>query len=101
MTWPDGAPYKGPMFGFSIAKLLFTIVIVAIVWYGFKWVGRVQAGRGAEEGRLRSGKPAARRSREDSAVEGAVDMVKCAVCEEYVPAGQAANCGRPDCPYPG
>ena len=30
---------------------------------------------------------------------GAEDMTQCAVCEAYVPATSASNCGKDGCPY--
>ena len=36
------------MFGFSLQKLLVLAAIVAAVWYGFKWVSRLQKQRDAE-----------------------------------------------------
>lgn len=30
---------------------------------------------------------------------GAEDMAQCAVCEAYVPANAASNCGKDGCPY--
>lgn len=30
---------------------------------------------------------------------GAEDMAQCAVCEAYVPATSASNCGKDGCPY--
>ena len=83
------------MFGFSVSKILFTLVLIAAVAYGWKWLNRVQVGQ----------KEAARRVREEQsrprpAVE-AVDMVRCPACGDYVPAKGAKRCGRGDCPYPG
>ena len=30
------------MFGFSLPKILLLVVIIAVVWYGFKAIGRIQ-----------------------------------------------------------
>ncbi len=86
------------MFGFSLTKLLFTAAVIALIWYGFKWVGRVQMRREAEgRARLREGKsPAA----DSWAGASAHDMVKCAVCEDFVSPGATQGCDRPNCPYP-
>lgn len=73
------------MFGFSLPKLLVLAAIIAAVWYGFKFLGRLEAKRKAE---LKSAKKGG----------GAQNMVLCPVCETYVAAG-AASCGRDDCPY--
>jgi len=88
------------MFGFSLTKLLFTVAAILIVWYGFRWIGRVQARNRIEaERRMRtdSGAGAASTQRRKS-VE---DMTACPTCGDYVTANGARNCGRSDCPYPG
>ncbi len=86
------------MFGFSLTKLLFTAAVIALIWYGFKWVGRVQARREAEHrARLREGKSPAADSR---AGASAHDMVECAVCGDFVSPEATEGCDRPSCPYP-
>ena len=80
------------MLGFSIQKLLFTAFAIFAVWYGFKWVGRVQAQR-KERARLDAeagGGPV-----------GTEEMVQCPACDSFVPASGASSCGRDNCPYPG
>ncbi len=76
------------MFGFSLPKLIVLAAIIAVVWYGFKFLGRLEAKRKAE---LKAGK----NQTEGGATQS---MVKCPVCETYVAAG-AGSCGRSDCPY--
>ncbi|MEC7205080.1 MAG: hypothetical protein VXW49_15570 [Pseudomonadota bacterium] len=75
------------MFGFG--KILVLAVIIAAVWYGFKFVGRLQANRQVEL--------------EDARPEGnstdAGDMVKCPQCAAFVVAGGAAKCSKSECPY--
>ncbi len=82
------------MFGFSLSKLLVLAAIVAAVWYGFKFVDRLDKRR-KREIKARRDNPA-----------GAVDvpekpeeMVQCPVCESYVAAQGVGPCGRDDCPY--
>ncbi len=75
------------MFGFSIAKLIVLAAVIALVWYGFKWMGRRRAGGGGD--RVADEAPAA--------IE---DMDKCALCGTFVPAEGARDCGRDGCPYP-
>jgi predicted RND superfamily exporter protein len=41
------------MFGFSLQKLLLLLLIVGAVWYGFKFVNRLQQARDSE-GKSRS-----------------------------------------------
>ena len=81
------------MLGFSIGKLLVLAAIIAIVWYGFKIIGRRNqnlAGKAAREAV----------DSEKSARREAQDMDSCAKCGTFVPALAARNCGRTDCPYP-
>jgi uncharacterized protein len=90
------------MFGFSLQKLLVLAAIVGAVWYGFKLVSRLQAARKLEQA-ARAGKPrpTARRGAASarSPAEGTEDMVQCPVCQIFVAARAAGNCGRADCPY--
>jgi len=89
------------MFGFpSIQKLIVLIAIVAAVWYGFKWVSRLQAARDAET-KAKGAGTARRRApgRPAATVDDAEDMVQCPVCRAYVQARGASSCGRSDCPY--
>jgi uncharacterized protein len=82
------------MLGFSLTKLLVLAVIIALVWYGFKWAGRISAQRGGGGGEI---------PRDDTAraaLEDAEDMAKCELCGTFVPAQGATDCGRDNCPYP-
>ncbi len=85
------------MFGFSLPKLLFTILIIAIVWYGFKMIGRLDERRKEAAPSRRA--PAQRKAatQEDSAQ----DLVACARCGTFVTPENPRSCGRADCPYPG
>ena len=90
------------MFGFSLQKLIVLAAVIAAVWYGFKFVGRLQDAREAEQ-KLRAGgtrQPKARwrRAKQPAAPE-AEDMVACPVCQAYVAARGASRCERPGCPY--
>lgn len=89
------------MFGFSLPKLLFTILVIAAVWYGFKMLARWQERRDGAEGAERTPARRRRRGRRDAAPADAEDMVACALCGTYVAASGARSCGRADCPYPG
>ncbi len=90
------------MFGFSLPKLIFTIVAVLAVWHGFKWFARYQEDRFSDRDRVRRRSPTApphARAREPE-IESE-EMVKCPLCETYVSAKSAVSCGRDGCPYPG
>ena len=79
------------MFGiFSLPKILFTIVVIVAVWYGFQWLNRrkqVQRER-AKSRRLGEGGGS-----KNTAVE---DMVQCPDCGAYVPEGGPHNCASRD-----
>ena len=90
------------MFGFSIAKLIFTIVAVLAIWQGFKWFARYQQDRLDNQGKVRkAGGAAAPRAAPSEPEFEAEEMIKCPVCETYVSAKSAVSCGRDGCPYPG
>jgi hypothetical protein len=86
------------MFGFSLPKLLFTILIVVVVIYGFKAIGRLQEHREREVAESKRRRP---RAGSGARAADAEDMVACPVCGTYVSAAGARACGRDDCPYPG
>ena len=92
------------MFGFSFSKVLFTVVVAAIVWYGWKWMNRMQARRQGEldesgrrpvrGGRRSQPKRSARRMETE-------DLVQCKVCASYVPVRGGGACDRAGCPFAG
>ena len=90
------------MLGFSLQKLLVLAAVIAAVWYGFKFVGRLQDQRKADRepgaGEARRSKVRWRRASRPAAPE-AEDMVECPVCRTYVQARGASRCERADCPY--
>jgi hypothetical protein len=85
------------MFGFSLPKLLVLILIIAVIWYGFKWVTEVDRDR---RRKVKEEKQAAKAERSGPAQVDAHDMVKCPRCGTFVAPASARNCGREDCPYP-
>ena len=112
------------MFGFSLGKLLVLAAVIFGVWYGFKYLSRMQYLR-EERARARDrlnrpeGAPDTpppgrrprtrngfrrRRSEQGRSEQGrgdkdSADMTACPACKAYVPAKGARHCGRPDCPY--
>ncbi|MFM2045675.1 MAG: hypothetical protein RLY86_4251 [Pseudomonadota bacterium] len=74
----------------SLTKILVLAALVVAVWYGFRYVARLQA-------RQKQPPPQAPGKREDRRV-AAEDMVRCQACGTYVPAVGAGSCGRPGCP---
>ena len=79
------------MLGFSLSKLLVLILIIAAIWYGFKWVGKLDKGRKA---RLRESG-----SRSGSGEGDSRDLAECPACGTYVTV-RLDECpeGRGDCP---
>lgn len=89
------------MLGFSLQKLLVLAGLILAVWYGFRFVSRLQEARSGEP-RVRAGggpSKADKKGRKAPERAAAEDMVKCQVCQAYVPARGASSCGRADCPY--
>jgi uncharacterized protein len=82
---------------FGLYKLLVLGAVVAVLWLGFRYVGRVQAIRQALGEELRRRHRAERQRRPLAAEE----LVKCGVCSVYVPARGASPCGRANCPWGG
>lgn len=76
------------MFSGPIGKLLVLIAVIAAVWYGWKYVTRLNQIR-AEERR--------RAPRSDKRAVGVEEMRKCRTCGAYV-AADAGRCARADCP---
>jgi len=95
------------MLGFSIQKLLVLAGVIAAVWYGFKFIGRLQQVRDAEAKAGRTKRAGfAEQMRDwvtgrkgDAGGGEAEDLVPCPKCGAYVPAHGATACGRSDCPY--
>ncbi len=97
------------MLGFSIQKLLVLAAVIGAVWYGFKFVGRLQqardaeakAGGGAKGGNLGDHLRDWVAGRKGGANAGgeAEDLVQCPKCGAYLAARGATSCGRSDCPY--
>jgi len=77
------------MLGFSLSKLLVLILIIAAVWFGFKWAGKLDQARKA---RLRE-------SGSGSGEGDSRDLAECPACGTYVTA-RLDQCpeGRADCP---
>jgi hypothetical protein len=76
------------MFGLSLSKILFTILIAVVVWKGFALVGRLarerQAravpGRGRQRGRGRG--------------TGTIELIECSRCGAYFDPSQGCRCGQ-------
>lgn len=88
------------MFGLpSIQKLIVLGLVIAVVWYGFKFLGRLQQARKAEA-KLRAGeakkpqKTRTERSAEAGNGNEVADLVPCPACGAYIQAGAKCSCGH-------
>lgn len=93
----------------SLSKIILLALVIGAVWYGWRWVNRVQEiGRARsaarrqdgpnQSGRRDAAPGASSRDAGSYAVE-AEDMEKCPECGAYVAPRSAVPCGRPACPY--
>ena len=80
----------------SLSKILVFAAIIAIVWFGFRLIGRLDKARQQAAGKPGPGNPARGRAKPRPAVE---ETVRCRVCDAFVAARGATSCGRADCPY--
>ena len=76
-----------------LPKILLTVAIIVVVWYGFrianKWLGGSTGG---------STKP---NVDDEVAKEQIEDLARCPICETYVDASGNYDCSRADCPMTG
>ena len=80
------------------AKFLLTVAVVAIVWFGFKYLNRLAELRhGGGHGRPQPRTP--RREGPDDRNAEAEAMVECRVCGTWQVEKSARPCGRAGCPY--
>lgn len=75
----------------SFPKILFTLAVILIVFYGAKMIGRRVTAAAKKTPKTRKTADS-----EPPRVE-TVDLSKCAVCDSFI-ADDARSCGRPDCP---
>jgi len=80
----------------SLSKILVLVAIIALVWFGFRFIGRLDQARKQEVRRQKQGGRAADATRQHAGVE---ETVRCRVCGAFVAARGATSCGRADCPY--
>ncbi|KAA0598181.1 hypothetical protein FZ942_03580 [Azospirillum lipoferum] len=101
----------------SLSKILLLALVIGAVWFGWRWVNRVQEiGRSRNAARRQDGPHQSgphQSGRRDAASGGtssrsagasvptmeAEDMEKCPECGAYVAPRSAVSCGRPACPY--
>jgi hypothetical protein len=76
------------VFGLSLTKILFTILIAVAVWKGFMMLGRLARERGVQAVRDKT------RGRARAAGTGTIELVECARCGAYFDPKQGCRCGR-------
>ena len=79
----------------SLGKLVVLGAILVLVWYGFKFLGRLQHARETEAA-LRQGQRKPEKSESKSKSETPVEMVPCPKCGAYIPAGGQCSCDTQD-----
>ena len=82
------------MFGFSLFKLFILVVVLAVIWYGFKFLGRLE--------KYRKVKLVASKTSENENLAqnmDAGDMIRCPICGIYVAVDNSMDCGQRNCPY--
>lgn len=100
------------MLGFSLSKLLFTAVVVVLVWMVFRHAGRILQGGRQKESRVERARRAAEdmtraragHAQGDGQGEGpadrgqpqTVDLQQCPQCGAYIVRGGTCQCGYRD-----
>jgi hypothetical protein len=79
---------ESSVFGLSLTKILFTILIVVVVWKGLVLIGRLAREREVRAVRHNSGERA--RSRRP----GTIELIECARCGAYFDPKQGCRCGH-------
>ena len=78
------------MLGLSLTKILFTILIIVVVWKGFALIGRLAREREVRAVRHKGGE----RERARARGPGAIELIECARCGAYFDPKQGCGCGR-------
>ena len=84
-----------------LVKILLLILVVVALWYGVRWMARVQRvlERQERQNERRMEELRGQRPPPKPAEPAAADMQRCPVCSTYVTG--TASCGRQGCPYGG
>lgn len=87
------------MFGFSLSKLLFTAVMIAVVWWIYRKINMISGGEPRSKPRVNKMQDTADETSTQNA-EKVEDLTACPSCGAYVAAGLNPGCGRApkDCP---
>lgn len=93
------------MLGLSLSKLLFTAVVIVLVWLVFRHASRILAGGRKRESRVERARRAAedvtraraaRAEAEPSPAPHTVDLMQCPQCGAYIVRGGTCQCGYRD-----
>ena len=79
---------------FSPAKLLLLLVLIGVVWIGFRYTSRVDQIRRTVRDEVKR-----RQEAQKPRKIVAEDLVKCTRCDAYVAARDPTPCSRADCPW--
>ena len=77
--------------GLSLTKIIFTLLVIFLVWRIFGWIRQNRLNQSKRKSGLGGSDQAATLQPQDTA--------QCAVCKAYVPIG-TGDCGHEGCPYP-
>lgn len=77
------------------AKFLLTVAVVALIWFGFKYLQRVAELRDRSARRPLDGPPKFEPVDDGESVQ---DLIKCPRCNTWR-SSKLKSCGRPECPY--
>jgi ribosomal protein L32 len=77
----------------SALKILFTIAVIVIVYWGFKYRWRMQdMGKGVREARRKRAE--AKGASGPPSTTSAQDLEQCPKCGSYIPAGSTCSCQK-------
>ena len=77
-------------------KFLLTVAVVALIWFGFKYLQRVQELRARADAKSPAGEKPRFQPVDDG--ESVQDLVKCPRCSTYR-SSRLGSCGQDGCPY--
>ena len=75
------------MFGLSLTKILFTVLLIVAVWRGFKLFERIKNTISDDD------ETVAMPRRRTTKPRGTTEMVRCPNCGTYNPQGERCDCG--------
>jgi hypothetical protein len=77
------------LLGLSLGKVIFTVLIIIVIWKGFSMISRLQQAQKGGEVRDQAKRPARRRD------AGAVELVQCPACGAYHDPRVGCSCRHP------